>query len=330
MKTKLRSKASNTKSFFMLLLFVLCFNYGWSQNLMQNPTCDDHGTSAGSMGSTTDNADAYDMTPSNDILDEAGNVIPSPYQAVWDNDALEDWLEVFYLGSAGTLDEQPGSTSSGNNSRGVKLYMDTSPSLPGDSSRRIYQKVVGLTPGASYTFSVEVLNEAAGTPTEIYMLNNDIADEVGINANGGADASVDGFLNFTPAMLNNWETATLTFTASTSSVVVYMRSLGSVDDVTEVFLDNFSLEATTASNDDFIAANVKVYPNPAKNIINVQSLVSSTELNVNIYNLLGREVLNANINSTDSIDISALSQGVYLLKLSDEDGASFTRKLIVE
>lgn len=215
-----------------------------AQNLMLNPTCDDHGSA---NGSTSDNADSYDMTPNNTILDESGAEINSPYQAIWDNDPLEDWLELYYLGSSGSLDEQPGATGDGNNgTRGIKLYMDTSPNLPGQSSRRIYQKVIGLTAGLQYTFTVDSRSEAANTPSEVYLLNTEISGEDGINSNGGEDSAVDGFFEITNDY-DSWTTSAITFTATNSFVVVYIRSLGSVDQNTEVFYDNFSLVEVDSS-----------------------------------------------------------------------------------
>lgn len=325
MKTKLLFTKQRSKTFYTLLVFCLCFNYGWSQNLMQNPTCDDHG---GGSGSTSDNADAYDMTPNNDIKDELGNDVPSPYQAVWDNDNLEDWLEVFYLGAAGSLDEQPGSTSSGNGgTRGVKLYMDSSPSLPGQCSRRLYQKVEGLTIGLQYTFSVDSRSEAMGTPSEVYMLNTEIADEVGINANAGADLSVDGFFNITNDF-DTFTTNTLTFTATNTFVVVYIRSLNSVDDATEVFYDNFSLVEGVLSVDDFSTSNVKIYPNPANDFINIESNVNEiTE--VALYDILGKKVLSQNKLTNNRLDISNLTRGVYFIKINS-NGNSITKKIIKE
>jgi hypothetical protein len=50
-----------------------------------------------------------------------------------------------------------------------------------------------------------------------------------------------------------------------------------------------------------------------------------TQLKVVIYNILGKEVINKSI--TNSIDISHLENGVYLMKLSD--GVKlYTRKVI--
>ena len=234
MKIKLlKIKSSGT---IICLFLTLSISSLTAQNLMLNPSCDDH-----ILGSTSDNADAYDMTPNNTIVDETGATIDSPYQAIWDNDPLEDWLELYYLGSSGSLDEQPGTTGDGRDgTRGVKLYMDTSPNLPGQSSRRIYQKVIGITAGLQYNFSVDSRSEASGTTSEVYLLNTEISSEEGINTNGENDSSVDGFMLISDDY-DTWATNSVTFTASTSFVVVYIRSLGSVDYSTEVFYDNFSL-----------------------------------------------------------------------------------------
>jgi len=298
---------------------LLVASFGFSQNLMQNPTCDDH------TSSTSDNADAYDMTPNNQIKDEMGVDVTSPYQTVWDNDDLEDWLEIFYLGTSGTLDEQPGSTSSGNNgTRGVKLYDDGSPAITG-SSRRIYQKVINLTAGNSYTFSVDSRSEAMNTPSQVYLLNTEITEETGINANGSSDSSVDGYMEITNDF-DAWTNNEVTFTASGDFVVVYIRSLGSIDGTTEVFYDNFSLvEETTASTDDVLASQFSVYPNPASSVVNISSEVELSS--VALYSTLGSLVYSSS--STDSVDVSGLTKGVYFLKVT-ADGATATKKLIVE
>ena len=321
MKKKLLFTKQNANPFYIFMMFCLFMNYGWSQNLMQNGTCDDW------TNNTSDNADAYDITPNNTIIDNTGTEVTSPYQVVWDNDALEDWLEIFYLGAAGSLDEQPGSTSSGNNgTRGVKLYMDTSPSLPGLSSRRLYQKVEGLTIGEDYTFTVDSRSEASGTDSEVYILNTEITDELGINANGAADDSVDGYMDITAA--DPWGTFSLNFTATNTFAVVYVRAPGAVDGNTEVFYDNFSLApAATASVDDVFASNLKVYPNPANDVLTIESKTVKIE-SVEIYSLLGQK-MKSNIQlENNKFDVSDLSTGLYLLKVNATSGSS-TRKIVI-
>ncbi|WP_299108979.1 T9SS type A sorting domain-containing protein [uncultured Winogradskyella sp.] len=324
MKTKLLF-TKQTKTFYILLVFSLCFNYGWSQNLMLNPTCDDHTSSTG------DNADAYDMTPNNTILDESDPAveIDSPYQLIWDNDALEDALEIKYLGMAGSLDEQPGSTSSGNNgTRGVKLYDDGNPAITG-SSRRLYQKVEGLTIGANYIFSVDSRSEAAGTDSEVYILNTEIMNEDGIDANGAADASVDGYMDIIAA--DEWATfTTVSFTATNTFAVVYVRSLGSINGETEVFYDNFSLVADpTASVSDVFASKIRVYPNPATDNITIKSVDQSQIDSVELYNILGSKVLSTTSLVNDSLNVSEMASGVYLLKVN-VGTQSATKRIVIE
>ena len=328
MKTKLLFTKQCSKALYAFLVLCMCFNYGWSQELVKNGTCDEHGTGS-DTSNTSDNADAWDMTPNDEL--NGGIVSPYRYDAVtnpdgWRNDALEDALEIKYLGMAGSLDEQPGSTSSGNNStRGVKLYDDGNPVITG-SSRRLYQRVVGLTVGLQYNFSIDSRSEAAGTPSEVYILNNEISDETGIDANGYADASVVTGMDITNDE-GTWVTNTFSFTATTTDVVIYVRSNGSVNGDTEVFYDNISLqEAAPLSVDDFSASNVKVYPNPANNFINIESNVMEiTE--VALYDILGKKVLSQNKLVNNRLDISSLTKGVYFMKISANEN-SITKKII--
>lgn len=329
MKTKLLFTKQNSNSFYILLVFCLCFNFGWSQELVKNGTCDEHGTGA-DTSNTSDNADAWDMTPNSTL----NGGITSPYRYNvddnpdgWLNNALEDALEIKYLGAAGSLDEQPGSTSSGNNgTRGVKLYDDGTPAITG-SSRRLYQRVVGLTIGSDYNFSIDSNSEAAGTPSEVYILNNEISDETGIDANGYADASVVTGMDITNDE-GAWVTNTFSFTATTTEVVIYVRSNGSVDGSTEVFYDNISLqEDVTASVDDAFASNFKVYPNPARDFINIESKnikVSS----VDMYNVLGAKVQSSEL-TNNRVNVSNLVKGVYFMKINAEEG-SVTKKVVVQ
>lgn len=329
MKTKLLFTKKQSYKLCALLVFCLCFNYGWSQELVKNGTCDEHGTGA-DTSNTSDNADAWDMTPNSTL--NGGITSPYRYDAAnnpdgWLNNALEDALEIKYLGVAGTLDEQPGSTSSGNGgTRGVKLYDDGSPAITG-SSRRLYQRVVGLTIGNDYNFSIDSRSEAAGTPSEVYILNNEISGEAGIDANGYADGSVVMGMDITNDE-GAWVTNTMTFTATTTEVVIYVRSLNSIDGATEVFYDNISLQLdATASTKDILASNFNIYPNPAKDFINIKSS-SAAISSVKIYDLLGKQVRAEDNLQNNKIDVSDIASGIYLMKINSNLG-SLTRKIVI-
>jgi len=196
-----------------------------------NGTFDLYGTTPGCTGeSTGDNADAWDMTPNSTIKDCDGNDIPSPYDPLWDNGALDSWLEGFY----GDGSEQAGSTSDGNNgTRGAKL---------GESGRRLYQ-VVTVQQGMSYNFSIDTRSEAMGVNTEVFILNTEIPDEVGINAST-SDSAIDAYFEITNDFNTDnsvFVTSNFTFTASTGEIVIYVRSVDAVDSSNEVFIDNIEI-----------------------------------------------------------------------------------------
>jgi len=67
-----------------------------------------------------------------------------------------------------------------------------------------------------------------------------------------------------------------------------------------------------------------IYPNPSEGIINIRMV---TFKEATIYNLSGKIVMRSRDNR---LDISALIEGVYLIKLEDRSGASISTKLIKE
>ncbi len=197
-----------------------------------NGTFDLYGTTPGCTGeSTGDNADAWDMTPNSTIKDCDGNNIPSPYDPLWDNGALDSWLEAEY----GDNSEQAGSTSDGNNgTRGAKLD---------ETGRRLYQ-VVTVQQGETYTFSIDARTTAAGITSEVFILNTEIADETGINAST-SDPAIDAYFaipNIYDTDGDAYATHTFQFTASTGQIVIYVRNIDVIDNVAEAFFDNITIE----------------------------------------------------------------------------------------
>ena len=84
---------------------------------------------------------------------------------------------------------------------------------------------------------------------------------------------------------------------------------------------------TVLSNDNFALNELVVYPNPANDIIQISGL-TSTQFNYSIFNVLGQKVLNGNFNQTNSIALNALTNGVYIIEIRDENNQSQTVKFI--
>jgi hypothetical protein len=80
----------------------------------------------------------------------------------------------------------------------------------------------------------------------------------------------------------------------------------------------------TASVDDQNQLDISIYPNPTSDIVYIDG--NYTQLKVVVYDILGKQVINKSI--TNSIDISQLEKGVYILQLSD--GAKLTTQRIIK
>jgi len=186
-------------------------------------------------GSTGDNADSWDMTPNSTILDDDGNTIPSPYRPLWNNTALNTYIDATYCTNEQVSTTSDGAFLNGSKTRGAKI---------GQPCRRLYQ-VVQVEAGVDYTFSIDTRSEAMGVNTEVFLLNTEIETEVGIDASK-TDPAIDAYYEITNDFNSDksmFTTTTFTFTPSTNKIVIYVRSLDAVDSSNEVFLDNVAITA---------------------------------------------------------------------------------------
>ena len=74
-------------------------------------------------------------------------------------------------------------------------------------------------------------------------------------------------------------------------------------------------------------AGLNIYPNPVTNgILNITSDNNEVKA-VTVFDILGKQVLKANV-STQPMNVSSLSKGVYILKIT-EAGQTASRKLVI-
>jgi len=77
---------------------------------------------------------------------------------------------------------------------------------------------------------------------------------------------------------------------------------------------------TSLGTSDVDLQHVALYPNPVKDVL---TLTAATKINkVSIYNFLGQEVMTKNLNASEAtIDVSYLSAGTYVVKITADDSA---------
>lgn len=82
----------------------------------------------------------------------------------------------------------------------------------------------------------------------------------------------------------------------------------------------FKISAYDASlaNSDFNASKFKAYPNPVKDILNLEYAQDISS--VKVVNLLGQQVISRNVNAgTTALDMSHLTSGVYIVNVTSGD-----------
>lgn len=99
-----------------------------------------------------------------------------------------------------------------------------------------------------------------------------------------------------------------------------------------ILIDNLTISTTfnqTLSTIDIdLDTKFKLYPNPTNlGFVNITT-TSNEAINVTVFDILGKQVLSQIINN-NSLNVSNLNTGVYILKLN-QNGATTTKKLVIK
>jgi hypothetical protein len=80
-------------------------------------------------------------------------------------------------------------------------------------------------------------------------------------------------------------------------------------------------------SETFELRDVKVYPNPASDVVNVQG--NDTLSGVSVFNLLGQEVIRQSANANAiQLNISSLPQATYIMQVHAANGGTATFKIV--
>lgn len=90
---------------------------------------------------------------------------------------------------------------------------------------------------------------------------------------------------------------------------------------------NFS-DSCVMGTGEISVSQPEIYPNPAQNQFNIQyaERINSVE----IYALSGEKILSKNEENIHSVNVSNLTKGIYLVRITNNSGKVFTQKLIIQ
>jgi len=100
---------------------------------------------------------------------------------------------------------------------------------------------------------------------------------------------------------------------------------GSHSDI--IGLDDFSIDRVPLNTNDFFKSNFVVYPNPVKDVISLRNTTGVTILSAEISDINGRTVKNLEVETLETTqnNISELTAGMYLLKITSKEGVGITK-----
>ncbi|WP_055444662.1 T9SS type A sorting domain-containing protein [Lacinutrix himadriensis] len=95
---------------------------------------------------------------------------------------------------------------------------------------------------------------------------------------------------------------------------------GDLDFATVSYYQNdlnwFENKLITLDVEENTIQEITMYPNPTTNSLHFKGNIAG-DLNVSVYNVLGKRVINNVVKLGQSLDVSKLTNGVYIIKFND-------------
>ena len=148
-------------------------------------------------------------------------------------------------------------------------------------------------------------------------------DETSAGADDGtADASGSGG---TSPYTYSWNTTPTQTTASISGLAPGDYIVTVTDTNSCTFMDTVTVGAFTGIRDIDKNANIKVYPNPAVNELNIVTTFNGKAV-FDIFDIVGRQIKSVAIRGDNTrVDIAELPEGMYLYQILDDNGAILSK-----
>jgi hypothetical protein len=158
---------------------------------------------------------------------------------------------------------------------------------------------------AGSTFVVEVYHNGDVDPPQAFYMGTNASNQTG------------------PSYLASETCGILTPTATGTGGLAAFSTARWVMSVTGV---NATLGLTEVLN----SAQLQIYPNPVKDVLNFKLSDGLKVESVEIYDIAGKQVNYKNSNLASSIDIAGLAKGNYILRVKANDGKVHIQKIIKE
>ena len=197
-------------------------------------------------------------------------------------------------------------------------------------------EVTSFAPGETYDVTLSV--QATGSPSaygfQMVALTSDNSPATNWSENGSNTQIVpvggrDYIEHDSPSSSNEFTTKWTAPEAGAGDVTFYF-SANAVNGNGNPGGDGgtnstFVLSELTTSSHHLDEASIAVFPNPAQNFINITG--ENLDYEYTIQNLQGQRLISSNFSQSETIDLSGLSPGLYLINVMT-DGKKTTKKIV--
>ena len=134
-----------------------------------------------------------------------------------------------------------------------------------------------------------------------------------------------------PNITDQWQTVTATYTATANASIqvgVRFYDVTPFNGSSVIYIDDFLMEDQTLSIKTFEALTFSMYPNPSSNgFVNIKTS-SKEAIQVSVFDILGKQVINTTLNA-ERLNVSSLKSGIYAVRLSQGNN-TITKKLLIK
>ncbi len=92
------------------------------------------------------------------------------------------------------------------------------------------------------------------------------------------------------------------------------------------YIDNLKINDDVLAVDNFTKTNIKLYPNPVRDILKLHLPEGEKAATVEVYNTAGQKV--SEVRNVEEINLAPLKSGVYIINLKNNQGKTYTSKVI--
>ncbi len=238
------------------------------------------------------------------------------------------WSQQSGVGGFGTSNHAIMFDNFNNDVGGVHDKM-ISPGVDLDTSKNIFATfdlAYSYTPDYNDSLMVQVSADCGHTWTPVYVRSGD-----------SLATAPSASIIFTPTS-TQWRKDTINLNAyAGSTIMLSFENIGHFGNA--LYLDNVNVYFTRTVGVNEISsasADIQVYPNPSSGIVNItgKNLMNGSAT-INCYNIIGtlltqKQVSVSNSNLNTRLDLSGLPKGVYEIRLQQNNGMGFVKKLVLE